>query len=101
MTTATKVWTKEEIKDLLERSNKMVHRSIVKIFEKQTADEKRSEATNHSNGVGFNSVDAHLLSSFAKQILKGYTLSEKQMYHARKKIMKYSGQLAKIANGAL
>jgi hypothetical protein len=101
MATATKVWTKEEIKDLLERSNKMVTRSIVKIFEKQTEDEKSSEATNHNNGVGFNGIDAPLLSSFAKQILKGYTLSDKQMVYARKKIIKYANQLTKIANGVL
>jgi hypothetical protein len=101
LTTATKVWTKEEIKDLLERSNKMVHRSIVKIFERQTEDEKSTEATNHNNGVGFNGIDAQLLSSFAKQILAGRTLSDKQLYYARKKIMKYAGQLARIANGQL
>ena len=101
MATATKVWTKEEIRDLLERSNKMVHRSIVKIFERQTEDEKSTEATNHNNGVGFNSVDAQLLSSFAKQILEGRSLSPKQLEWARKKLPKYSNQLAKIANGVL
>lgn len=101
MTTATKVWTKDEIKHLLETNDRMVMKSIVKIYEKQTEDEKLAETTAHHNGVGFNGVDAELLSSYAKQILKGYTLSAKQMIWARKKIMKYSGQLTKIANGQL
>jgi hypothetical protein len=96
-----KVWTKEEVKHLLQTSSKMVHRSIVKIFEKQTEDEKRAETTSHHNGVGFNGVDAELLSSYAKQILAGRTLTEKQMHYARKKIVKYAGQLTKIANGTL
>jgi hypothetical protein len=96
-----RVWTKEEVKHLLQISNKMVQRSIVKIFEKQTEDEKRAETTSHHNGVGFNGVDAELLSSYAKQILAGRTLTEKQMHYARKKIVKYAGQLTKIANGTL
>lgn len=94
-------WTKERILELLETSDKMVHRSIVKIYEYQTADEQSTESTSHHNGVGFNGIDAPLLSSFAKQVLNGRTLSPKQMIYARKKIMKYSNQLAKIANGAL
>lgn len=101
MATATRVWTKDEIKHLLETNDKMVLKSIVKIFEKQTEDEKVAEVTNHQNGVGFNGVDAELLSSFAKQILKYGRLSDKQMVYARKKIMKYSSQLTKIANGVL
>jgi hypothetical protein len=101
MTTQTKVWTKEEIKDLIGKSNKMVSRSLVKLFEKQTEDEKSSEETKHHNGVGFNGTDGKFLSSLAKQVLQGRTLTEKQLTHARKKLIKYSGQLAKIANGEM
>lgn len=97
----TKTWTKEQIKHLLETSDKMVHRSIVKLYEKQTEDEKRSGGTKYHNNIGFNGIDAPLLTSFAKQILAGKTLTKKQMYYARKKIMKYSTQLTKIANGEL
>ena len=101
MSTTTTVWTQERIRELLELSDKMVVRSIVQIFNRQTEDEKRTDNTSHSNGIGFNGVDAPLLSSFAKQILKGYTLSSKQMTYARKKIMKYSKQLTRIANKEL
>ena len=100
-TTATRTWKREEIEHLLETSNKMLMRSLVKIFEKQTEDEKRTEGTRHSNGVGFNSVDAQILSSFAKQVLRYGRLSDKQLSIARRKIMKYAGQLTKIANGKL
>jgi hypothetical protein len=98
---ATKMWDKEEIKDLILKSNKMVQRSLVKLFEKQTEDEKMSEETKEHNGVGFNGVDSKFLTSLAKQVQQGRTLSEKQMTHARKKLVKYSGQLTKIANGEI
>ena len=71
----------------------------------QTDEEQVIEDTKEHNGVGFNGVDGHILSSFATQILrwendKKYKspLSPKQMIIARKRIVKYSGQLAKIAN---
>lgn len=94
-------WKKEEIKALLEQSDKMVMRSIVKIFEKQTEDEQRSEQTTHHNGVGFNGVDGEFMSSLAKQIIERGTLTQKQLEYGRKKIKKYAGQLTKIANGVL
>jgi hypothetical protein len=96
-----KIWSKDEIKELLLKRDSMVEKSIVKIYEKQTQDEQETNETNHNNGVGFNGVDANLLSSFAKQILNGRKLTEKQMLYARKKIIKYSTQLTKIANGKL
>jgi hypothetical protein len=96
-----RVWTKDEIKHLLDTSPKMVYRSVVKIFEKQTEDEQRAETTSHHNGVGFNGIDAEIMSSFAKQIMRGKKLSDKQYAIAHKKIKKYAGQLTKIANGEL
>jgi hypothetical protein len=37
------------------------------------------------------------MSSFSQQVLRGRTLSEKQMVIARRKMAKYAGQLAKVA----
>lgn len=103
-----KTWTKEEIRENLQTNDTWVLRGVLAIFDKQTADEQVSEDTKHHNNIGFNGVDARIMSSFAKQIQnfkpggKFHTpLSKKQMAIARKKILKYSGQLAKIANGAL
>lgn len=98
---AERVWTKEEIQELLATSDKMVKRSLVKIFEKQTEDEQQSDDTRHNNGVGFNGLDARILSSFAKQVIERDSLSPKQMAIARNKMKKYAGQIAKIANGQL
>jgi hypothetical protein len=91
-------YTKDQIKTMLETRNVAVIKGILAIFAYQTATEQTVEETNQSNGVGFNGVDAPIMSSFAKQLQNGRTLSEKQMVLARKRIIKYAGQLLRIAN---
>ena len=94
----SKVWNKEEIKEKLMTDIRWLERGIVAIYKKQTQDEKVKKETNKHNNVGFTGADANILSSFAEQILKGKKLSEKQMFIATKRMEKYAGQLAKIAN---
>ena len=104
MTEATgevKVWTAGEIKANLQVSKKWVERAVVAIYNKQTEDEKVTEATKKSNGVGYNQVDAKFMSSLAEGIKKYGGLTPKQLVHARKKIIKYGGQLNRIANGEI
>ena len=92
-------YTPEYIKEMLNTNDKWLCRGIIAIYNKQTADEKEAETTKHSNGVGFSGCDAEILSSFAKQLLAGRSLSNKQREISRKKIVKYAKQLATIANG--
>lgn len=68
-------------------------KGCIRIFEKQTASEQTCEATHELNGVGFTGADAEILSSFAKQINKGWNLSPKQMAILFKKMPKYWKQL--------
>ena len=93
------------IKANLAKSDKWVARAILVIYANQTASEQNTETTREDNGIGFNGTDAQILSSFAKQIIEfeaGRTrfmtpLSRNQMVLARRKIMKYAGQLLKAA----
>lgn len=96
-----KTWTKEEIKDLILKNDEMVKRSIIKLYDYQTEYEKVSGETHEFNGVGFNGADSVILSSFAEFIKKTNFLTKKQTEIARKKLVKYSTQLTKIANGVL
>jgi hypothetical protein len=98
---AKKIWKKEEIKDLLQKNDKAVMRGLVVIYSLQTEDEKKAEETSEHNGVGFSGVDAKFLSSLAKQVMTKGRLSEKQMLLARKKMLKYAGQLTLVSNGKL
>jgi hypothetical protein len=94
-----------DIRAKLETSDKWLIRGILVIYERQTAAEKESEETVENNGIGFNGFDAQKLSSFAEQILawqRGEStyrnpLSGPQLAAARRKMLKYAGQLAKIA----
>ena len=102
MTTATeatiKVWSKEEIKELLDSRPAFVGRSLVKMLERQTADEAQGGYTSHANGMGFSAFDAEFLTSLAKQFSERNSLSEKQLVMARKSLKRYAGQLVDVAN---
>ena len=91
-------WSKVKIRELLENNNTMLYRSIVKLYSYQTPDEKLfGNATEH-NGMGFNRIDVEFLSSLAEWIISGKPLTQKQIIQSRKRMLKYTGQLTKIAN---
>jgi|TARA_B100000959_G_scaffold167826_1_gene175833 uncharacterized protein (UPF0179 family) len=93
-------WTRTKIVNLLQNSDKAVERALIVIFNNQEADEQACDMTSKANGIGFTAFDADIFSSFAKHIIKGRSLSVKQMEIARKqdkfgniKIGKYWKQL--------
>lgn len=96
-----KKWSREEVRFRMETDNRWLFRGLVAIYNKQTADEKSEAITRHENGVGFGGVDANILSSFARQYLERGFLTPKQVHICRTKMLKYAGQLAKIANGEI
>ena len=98
---ATKKWEQAEIEKLLTKSDEMVRRSVLKLYEYQTAGEQRVNYTMYFNRVGFNRPDSFYLSDIARLLKYGNKLTDKQIWKARKTIMKYTKQLTKIANGEL
>lgn len=94
-------WNKENMKEILAKYDDQVCKAVVKIYEYQTSDERVYHETKENNGVGFNGADAAIMSSFAEFYMERGYLSSKQLIIARKKIMKYAAQLAKIANAAV
>jgi hypothetical protein len=93
-----KTWTSDEIKEKLLSSDKWIISGLMAIYRRQTDDEQSNGKTAHDNGIGFNSVDSEIMSSFAKWHKKNGYLSNKQIAIARKKIIKYNKQLTQIAN---
>lgn len=98
--------TKSDIAEKLKTDDLWLIRGILAIYSAQTADEQRSGETKYKNGVGFSGVDSSFLSSLATQVLSrirngripANVLSPKQLSAARKCMVKYSGQLSKIAS---
>jgi hypothetical protein len=73
-------------------------RALVKIYEKQTIEEKRKKTAKRPNGVGFNRVDAEILSSFAEQVKRSGDLTEKQLEILFKRIPKYASQMWDVSD---
>ena len=92
-------WTKDEIKSKLATDNAWLIRGLLAIYAGQTQEEKTYGMTKEDNGIGFNALDAEILTAFALQYKQFRRLSPRQIELTRKKLMKYAGQLAKIANG--
>lgn len=94
-------WTEKRIRELLLASDKMVIRSLLVLYQRQTDNEKLKQHNNEVNGMGFNQYDAPILTDFCSKLKGGYYLTDKQIKIARKRLLKYVKQLTKIANGVL
>lgn len=98
---APKLWTAEESRANILKSDQWLYRGLQAIYARQTQAEQAVEGTIENNGIGFNGIDGNILSSFAKQAAYRGFLTPKQLVVARKAMPKYAGQLAKIANRAI
>jgi hypothetical protein len=92
-TTVVQGFNRQAIQGLLLTNDRALERAIFRVYQNQTANEQRTEQTTESNGVGFSGIDAEILTSFAKQLIRGRTLSPKQLIIARLKMPKYWKQL--------
>lgn len=89
-----KVWDKDAVHALLDRSDEAVGRALVVIYNNQTADERAAFATRHNNGVGFTGADAEWLTDIAKKWLVWRRwASARQCNAVRKSIKKYHRQI--------
>ena len=106
-----KEWTKDSVRTLLQTNDKAILRAIKLIYSFQTnlwndsprddsyistsyiSDTFMGMSESKSYILGFSKVDADIMSSFARTLNQGRSLSEKQMIIARKRIVKYSNQI--------
>lgn len=95
---AKRVWTQEEIKNLVQTNDKVLYGALKNLYAQQTADEQDSGETREHNGRGFNGVDAQFLTSVAQFLERTGFLTDKQKVVTRKKLVKYTKQLTMLAN---
>ena len=93
-----RVWTEDEIRTLIQSNDKVLYGALKKIYAEQTADEQANGTTKHRNGTGFNGPDSRIMSSFAEFLNKTGFLTPKQRAVARRKLVKYTKQLTRLAN---
>jgi len=95
------IYTKDYLKEKILNNSKWLERAIVAIYDKQTYDEKKIEETKYYNNIGFTGSDAKRLSYYAKWILSGKHLDGWHLETAKRRIVKYVGQLIKIIGGKI
>lgn len=100
--TTVRVWTVEEIRCLLQTSDKMVTKSLLQLYAKQTSYERQARKTLTNNNVGFNSPDSPILTQIAQLCqLQGNELTNEQLWMVKRRIGKYAKQLTRIANNEI
>jgi len=82
------------VRGYLEMNDENVERALLALYSLQTDTEQIGEYTAESNNVGFNIIDANPLTKLVKKLLGGEKLSRNEISNARRRLMKYSGQLA-------
>jgi len=97
-TKMSKVWTEEQIVDLLNKNVRAVEKAIVALYERQTHDEQVTHGTRHHNRIGFSAADAKRLSFIADFLNKGGHLKTETCQKYLPRVLKYRKQLAAIAN---
>jgi len=88
-----KIWDKESIQLLLDKSDQAVYNGLMRIYNRQTRDEQNYQETRDWNTIGFTGVDGNIMSSYAEFYKKTGFLTPKQLTIARKKMKKYWRQL--------
>lgn len=92
----TKAEIKTFIQSKLATNAAWAVRGLTRIYGLQTKEEQGAGSTFAANGIGFSGCDAEILSSFATQVEKGRTLSEKQMAIVFKKMPRYWRQIVSL-----
>lgn len=88
----------EDFKVRLMNDQKWIERAILVLYDRQTREEQRAERAIEHNGVGFTGPDSHIMTYYAEWLRAGKHLSGRHLAAARTRVVKYAGQLAKIAN---
>jgi sulfite reductase beta subunit-like hemoprotein len=91
---AMQPWTKERLVSLLDSSDLAVARALSTIFARQTPDEQDTLRTKHSNGRGFSSADAEILSDIAQKLPRyNNRMTPRQTAFVRGRVKRYWRQL--------
>lgn len=92
-------WDTEQIRELLRTNPRAVVRGVEVIHQRQTLTEQVTASTRDRNGVGWNAFDAEYMTRAADMIARRRRLPPSMLPRVRHRLMKYAGQLARVANG--
>ena len=82
-----------DIMELIKTNDEYTIGALMTLYSYQTSEEQLMKYTRNDNAMGFNSMDAGVLSDIAEFYRRTGFLTEKQINFARRTIMKYHRQL--------
>lgn len=91
-------YTTEYIREKLQTDQDWLERGILAIYQRQTDEEQQVGETIEDNGIGFNGADANYFTYIAGYLQSGRHLTGDHIERSRQRMLKYSGQLERIAN---
>ena len=84
--------TGTDLKTLITTDPNWTVAALLHVYSYQTADEQKSDQTEEDNGMGFNGVDAPILSSITKFYNRTGMMTKPQLGVVQRAIGKYHGQ---------
>ena len=94
-------YNKEDIANMLIDNDYAIFKGFLRIYSLQTRGEKSFVGTTEDNGVGFTGVDGEIFTSIGNFYTRFGFITDKQFAIIKRRIKKYIGQLAKVANGKI
>ena len=95
---ATKKAIAEFVRNKLKSDERWAKQALLKIYDRQTEDEKAAGYTRKYNNIGFSGAHSEIMSSLAVQLIRKGWLSPKQMKVVYKIIPKYTRQVIEISD---
>lgn len=94
-----RTWTRNDIDALLRTNPSAVERAMLRLYERQTRDERYTSASKHHNTRGFSAAFASRGSYYARWVMGGRQLTGHHLQNALRIALTHSRQLVDIANG--
>ena len=93
-----KIWSEQVVKNNLILNDTWVIRALIRLYKRQTPDERTTKETFQSNKLGFNKYDSVYLTTMAEKALANKPIINSEMREIRRRVIKYVKQLTQIAN---
>lgn len=94
-----KFWSSDEMGEYIQQMpEEFLNRPLLRLWERQTPDERATHETRYQNARGFNAFDAEFAGAMVDKWREYGRFTPKQAAAVRKMLKKYRKQLAEIAN---
>lgn len=87
------LYDEQRIEHLIETNQVFLERALIKIYDRQTQDEKATKDAKHYNRVGFSAAHAKRMSYYARWVLSRRSLSGIHLQRCKDTLKQYRKQI--------